>query len=85
MVARLDDTGGCVEVDDVLVGCCVAKEDACEVVVVKFTAPCAHAFDTHTRTKRFKMCYVRLLSVPTFERSLVGSGMHESIMEIDGV
>ncbi len=39
MVARFDDTGGRVEVDDVQVRRCVAKEDTCEVVSVEFAAP----------------------------------------------
>ncbi len=39
MVARFYHTGGRVEVDDVLVRCCVAKEDTCEVVTVEFAVP----------------------------------------------
>jgi hypothetical protein len=37
-MARLDDSGGCIEVYDILIGCCIAKEESREVVAVKFAA-----------------------------------------------
>jgi hypothetical protein len=38
MVIRLDNTGGNVEIEDVLVGGRIAKEDACKVMMIKFGA-----------------------------------------------
>jgi hypothetical protein len=36
MVTRLDNTGGSVEIEDVLIGGRIAKEDARKVVPIKF-------------------------------------------------
>jgi hypothetical protein len=38
MVARLDYPGGCIEIYDILIGCCISKEESREVVVVEFAA-----------------------------------------------
>ena len=85
MMARFDDSGRCVEVYDVLIGCGISKEESREVVMVKFTTSCTRALDTHMRTKCLKMCNVGLLAVPTFVRSLMGFGVHKSVMEVYGV
>jgi hypothetical protein len=38
MVTRLDNTGGSVEIEDVLVGGRIAEEDACKVMMIEFGA-----------------------------------------------
>jgi hypothetical protein len=38
VVARFDDAGGCIEINDVLIGSCITKEESCEVVAVEFAA-----------------------------------------------
>jgi hypothetical protein len=38
VVTGLDNTGGCIEVYDILIGCSITKEEAREVVAVEFAA-----------------------------------------------
>jgi hypothetical protein len=85
MVTRLDNTGGSVKIDDVLVDGRIAEEDVSKVVPIGFAVTEAHAFDTHTRPKCFQMSNVWFTAVPTFKGGLVSLGVDEPVMEINGM
>ena len=51
VMASLDDAGSKVDVNDVLVGCGVAKKDAGEVVVVEFSPTVPRTLYTHSRSE----------------------------------
>ena len=85
MVARFDNAGFQVKVDDVLVCSRVTKKDAGEIVTIEFASARSCAFYADSRAKCFQVCYVWLTTVPTFIRSLVRSRVDETIVELHGV
>ena len=54
-VAGFDDACGGVQIDDVLVGSCVPKEDAGEVMAVELAPAVAWSFDTYARAESFEV------------------------------
>jgi hypothetical protein len=85
MVTRLDDTGGSVEIENVLIGGRIAKEDARIVVSIKFGPSWTSSFNTHVGPECFEVCDVGFAAMPTFKWSLVSHGVDESVVEIDDV
>jgi hypothetical protein len=80
MVTRLDNTGGSVEIEDVLVGGRIAKEDACKVMMIKFGALWSRSFNAHAGPERFQAGNVRFMAMPSFEWGLVSHGVDEPVM-----
>jgi hypothetical protein len=85
VVARFDNAGFQVKVDDVLVRSRVTKKDAGEIVTIEFASARSCAFYADSRAKCFEVCYVWLTTIPTFIGSFVCSRVDKTIMEINGV
>jgi hypothetical protein len=81
-MARFDDARRRVKVDYVLVGSGVSEKNTSEVVPVKFGASRAGEFDTHPGPKHLEVGDVRLTAMPTLERSLLGCGVNETVVEV---
>ena len=50
-MAAFHQSGIHIKINDIVIGCREAKENAREVVAIEFAVPVAASFDTHTRTK----------------------------------
>ena len=55
VMARFHNSRCFVEVDNVVIGGCVTKEDPCELVFIQLAMPRARLFDADAQTKRFKV------------------------------
>jgi hypothetical protein len=85
VVAGFDNARVQVEIPDVLIRCCIAKENAGEVVAVEFALAGASAFHADLRAKGLEVCDVGFASVPTFIGSLVSCQVNEPVVKIHGV
>ena len=83
MMATLDDAGVKIKVDDVVVRGSVAKEYALEVVTVQFPTPNARHFNADTGAEELQLADVGFMSIECLERSLLGDGVDEPVVEVD--
>jgi hypothetical protein len=85
MVACLDNTRVEVDVTDVLIGCCVAKENPCEIVVVKFGASVACPLNPNTRSKDSEAGEVGFVAKVALKGGTFGLRVDESVVEVHTV
>ncbi len=84
-VAGFYDAQVQVQVCDVLIRCCVTKENASEIVLVEFALAGASAFHADPGSKSPEVCDIGFASIPTFVGSLNCSQVDKSIVKIHSV
>jgi len=50
-MAAFHQSGIHIEINDVVISCCEAKENTGKVIAIEFAVPVTASFDTHTGTK----------------------------------
>jgi hypothetical protein len=83
MVTCFYNAGGEVNIDDILVCGCVAKENPGEIVAIKFASVFARPFHTDAGAKEFKAGEIWFATVVAFKWCLLHFGVNEAIVEED--
>jgi hypothetical protein len=73
VVTHFDNTGRKIKVADILVGCCVAKENAGNVVLIQLATLRSSALGTYSRTESLQMGDVCFSTIPCFVGCFVDS------------
>jgi hypothetical protein len=85
MVACFYNAGGEVDIGDILICGCVAKENPSEIVAIKFASAFAHPFHTDAGAKVFKAGEIQFATVVAFKWCLLPFGVNKAIVEEDHV
>ncbi len=79
------NAGGEIDIGDILICGCVAKENLGEIVTIKFALVFAHPFHTDAGATEFKAGEIRFATVVAFKWHLLHFGANKAIVEEDRV